>query len=45
MDEIADPKVPIADVCEAAGFLSQSYFVRIFTEREGVSPSKWRRSV
>ena len=45
MDEIADPKVPIADVCEAAGFLSQSYFVRIFTEREGVSPSKWRKNV
>ncbi len=41
----ADPRVPVSDVCEAAGFLSQSYFVRIFTDREGVSPSKWRKNV
>ncbi len=41
----ADPRMIVAEVCEATGFLSQSYFVKIFTEREGISPSKWRKNV
>ena len=39
----ANPKMQISDVCEASGFLSKSYFFKIFTEREGISPSKWRK--
>ena len=41
----ATPKMSVGDVCEATGFLSKSYFVKIFTEREGTSPSKWRRQL
>lgn len=34
----------IATVSEKSGFLSLSYFSRIFTEKEGCSPSKWRKN-
>lgn len=37
-------ELSVKEVCEAVGFLSQSYFVRIFTEREGVSPTKWKKA-
>ncbi len=40
---VADPKLTVAEVAEATGFLSHSYFVKIFTEREGVSPAKWKK--
>ena len=33
----------INEVCAATGFVSKSYFVRIFTKFEGVSPLKWRK--
>lgn len=39
------PQMTVSEVCESTGFLSQSYFVRIFTGREGVSPSKWKKMV
>ncbi len=39
----ADPKMTVAEVSEATGFLSQSYFIRLFTEKEGLSPSKWKK--
>lgn len=39
----ADPKLTVAEVSEATGFLSQSYFIRLFTEKEGLSPSKWKK--
>ena len=35
----------IKEVCAAAGFISQSYFIRIFTEHEGMSPSKWKKAL
>lgn len=38
-----NPKLSVAEVCKSTGFLSKSYFVKIFTEREGVPPSKWRK--
>ena len=41
----ADPKMSVGEVCEATGFLSQSYFVKIFSDREGLSPAKWKREV
>lgn len=39
----ADPKMTVAEVAEATGFLSQSYFIRLFTEKEGLSPAKWKK--
>ena len=41
----ANPKMSVGEVCEATGFLSQSYFVKIFSDREGLSPAKWKREV
>ena len=40
----ANPKMSVGEVCESTGFLSQSYFVKIFSEREGLSPAKWKRT-
>lgn len=37
------PEQTVAAVSEASGFLSLSYFSKIFTEKEGCSPSKWRK--
>lgn len=37
-----EPNLSVTDICETTGFLSKSYFVKIFTEREGISPSKWK---
>lgn len=39
-----NPKTTVAEVSEASGFLSLSYFTKIFTEKEGISPSKWRKA-
>ena len=33
-----------ADASEKSGFLSLSHFIRIFREKEGISPAKWRKS-
>ena len=38
-----EPRRTVADVSEASGFMSLSYFTKIFTEKEGSSPAKWRR--
>lgn len=39
-----NPRMSVKEVCEAVGFLSQSYFVRIFIEREGMSPTRWKKA-
>lgn len=39
-----NPKMTIAEASEASGFLSLSYFTKIFTEKEGTSPAKWRKA-
>ena len=39
-----NPKMTIAEASKASGFLSLSYFTKIFTEKEGTSPSKWRKA-
>ena len=41
---VEHPDLTIAVISEESGFLSLSYFSRIFTEKEGCSPSKWRKS-
>lgn len=40
----AQPRLTVAEVSEASGFLSLSYFTKIFTEKEGCPPSKWRKA-
>lgn len=38
------PEYTIAAVSEAAGFISLSYFTKIFREKEGTTPGKWVRA-
>ena len=38
------PQCKIQEIAESAGFLSLSHFTRTFSEREGCSPARWRRS-
>lgn len=38
------PELTVAGVSELSGFLSLSYFTKIFTEKEECSPAKWRRN-
>lgn len=40
---LRDSKRPIQDVAFTCGFSSPQYFTRVFTQQEGLSPSKWRR--
>lgn len=40
----AQPKMTVSEVSEASGFLSLSYFTKIFTEKECCSPSRWRKA-
>lgn len=37
------PELTVASVSEASGFLSLSYFSKLFAEKEGCSPAKWRK--
>lgn len=38
------PEMNVSQVAEESGFLSLSYFSKIFTEKEGCSPARWRKS-
>lgn len=38
------PEMNIQDIAESSGFLSRSYFIKSFTEKEGCTPAKWRKS-
>lgn len=40
---VQHPELTVAAVSEASGFLSLSYFTKIFTTKEGCPPSKWRK--
>ena len=40
----SNPKLKIQEVSEASGFLSLSHFIRTFSDKEGCSPSRWRKS-
>ena len=37
------PEMTVSAISEASGFLSLSYFTRIFTEKEACSPARWRK--
>lgn len=39
------PEMTVGAAAEASGFLSLSYFSRIFTEKESISPAKWKRTL
>lgn len=39
------PEISIQRVAELSGFMSRSYFTKSFTEKEGCSPSKWKKAI
>ena len=39
-----NPQMKIQEVSDISGFLSLSHFSRTFSEREGCSPARWRKS-
>lgn len=39
------PEYTIAAISESAGFISLSYFTRIFKEKEGTTPGKWLKDM
>ena len=36
------PEMILQDISEHSGFLSLSHFIKVFKEKEGCSPAKWR---
>lgn len=40
---LSHPELTVAAVSEESGFMSLSYFTKIFTQKVGTSPSKWRK--
>ena len=38
------PKINIQKLAESSGFLSQSNFIKLFSEKEGCTPAKWKKS-
>lgn len=39
---IDEPNITTAQIAERVGFSSNSHFTTLFTEKEGISPAKWR---
>lgn len=37
------PELTVGYISEASGFLSQSYFTKIFADKEGCTPARWRK--
>ena len=40
---LLETSLPLLDICTECGFQSQSYFIKTFRERTGLSPAKYRR--
>lgn len=40
----AHPEINIQKLAESSGFLSQSNFIKLFSEKEGCTPAKWKKS-
>lgn len=38
------PEINIQKLAESSGFLSQSNFIKLFSEKEGCTPGKWKKS-
>jgi AraC-like DNA-binding protein len=45
IDLMEDPVISLAEIAFNAGFSDQSHFSRIFTQRMGVAPGAWRKSL
>jgi transcriptional regulator GlxA family with amidase domain len=45
LELMADPDVSLADIAFNAGFSDQSHFSRVFTQKMGVAPGAWRKSL
>ena len=41
---VQHPELTVSGISEASGFLSLSYFSKLFSEKEGCSPARWRRN-
>lgn len=40
---LSEQKMSVADICEAVGYSSVSYFIRIFKEETGITPAKFMK--
>lgn len=40
---VGSPELGVAEISWKSGFQSQSHFIRLFKERTGCSPAKWRK--
>ena len=38
------PKINIQKLAESSGFLSRSNFIKLFSEKEGCTPAKWKKA-
>lgn len=38
------PEINIQKLAESSGFLSQSNFIKLFSEKEGCTPAKWKKT-
>ncbi|GLQ42040.1 helix-turn-helix domain-containing protein [Dyella nitratireducens] len=45
LELMADPDTSLADIAFNAGFSDQSHFSRVFTQKMGVAPGAWRKSL
>lgn len=39
------PEINIQKLAESSGFLSRSNFIKLFTEKEGCTPAKWKKQI
>ena len=39
-----NPEINIQKLAESSGFLSQSNFIKLFSEKEGCTPAKWKKA-
>lgn len=45
LELMADPDTSLADIAFNAGFSDQSHFSRVFTQKMGIAPGAWRKSL
>lgn len=45
LELMAEPDISLAQIAFNAGFSDQSHFSRVFTQKMGVSPGAWRKSL
>ena len=38
------PEINIQKLAESSGFLSRSNFIKLFSEKEGCTPAKWKKA-